>query len=212
MILLIGSEKGGSGKTTLATNLAVLRVMHNKDVLLLDADKQESASLWATVRTQEGHLPRIPSVQKKGVALAQELKELASRYEDIIVDVGGRDSVELRSALLVADRFYIPFRPSQYDLWSLDNLHELITQVKALNPNLKAFVVINLAASNPRINEVAEVLPMIEEYEHISFSGAIIRDRISFRKCTSEGKSVHEYHDEKAKQELDKLYTHAFEA
>ena len=50
MIILVGGEKGGTGKTTLATNLAQMRASAGKDVLLIDSDKQESASSWAGQR------------------------------------------------------------------------------------------------------------------------------------------------------------------
>ena len=59
MVILIGGEKGGTGKTTLATNLAALRAQSGKDVLLLDTDVQASASYWAQIRDERDITPRV---------------------------------------------------------------------------------------------------------------------------------------------------------
>ena len=210
MIILIGSEKGGGGKTTLATNLAVMRAVDGFDVLLLDTDKQESASNWATVRDEDEQLPRVACLAKRGKGILNEIKDLSTRYHDVVVDAGGHDSTELRSALLVADRIYIPCLPSQYDLWALDTMNELIGNAKPLNPNLEAFILFNKINSNPRRSDLNEALTVINDFEHLTYSGLIIRDRISFVKTASEGKGVSEYNDQKAIEELKQLYTHAF--
>ncbi len=94
-IILVGGEKGGTGKTTIATNLAVMRAAAGRDVVLIDTDPQGSASGWCYTRDEAGLAPRIASVQKFGKGLARELEDLSMRYQDIIVDAGGRDSVKL---------------------------------------------------------------------------------------------------------------------
>jgi chromosome partitioning protein len=109
MIVLIGGEKGGTGKTTLATNLAAKRALAGRDVLLVDADAQGSASYWAQSRDEAGPR-RVACVQKFGKGLKSEVLDLANRYQDI--DAGDRDSPELRAALVVAGRAYIPVQPT----------------------------------------------------------------------------------------------------
>lgn len=89
MMLLVGGEKGGTGKTTLAVNLASMRACHGRDVLLVDTDPQGSASYWAQTRVDDGRLARVSSVQKFGKGLVAALKDLSLRYEDVIVDAGG---------------------------------------------------------------------------------------------------------------------------
>ena len=93
MIILIGGEKGGTGKTTIAINLATLHALNGKDILLVDTDKQGSANSWAESRDEEQQLPRITCIQKFGKNLARDIKDLEPRYEDIIIDAGGRDSM-----------------------------------------------------------------------------------------------------------------------
>ncbi len=150
MIILIGGEKGGTGKTTLATNLAVLRTRDKEDVLLLDTDKQGSASMWTQMRGENNTEPPVNCVQLFGKGLGNQVRDLAKRYEDIIIDAGGRDSVELRAAMVVADKVYIPFQPSQYDVWTLDHMQELVETARGFNPDLEAYGVISRASTIPQ--------------------------------------------------------------
>ena len=98
-IVLFGGEKGGTGKTTLAINTAAMLAREGKDVLLLDTDRQGTASFWAVVREESETEPRISCVQKFGKGLAAQVRDLAGRYDEIIIDAGGRDSMELRYGL-----------------------------------------------------------------------------------------------------------------
>jgi len=145
------TRRGGTGKTTLSINLATARAKKGHDVLLVDTDPQGSASYWAATREELGVEPRIASIQKFGKTLAGELRDLSKRYEDIIVDAGGRDSVELRAGLVVADRVYVPIQASQFDMWTLDQMDSLVGQAQAMNPDLKAFVLINRASTNAAV-------------------------------------------------------------
>src|SRR5574337_960437 len=113
MIVLVGGEKGGTGKTTLATNLAALRAIAGSDVLLVDTDSQGSASIWAQIREEEHVKPAITCVSMRGRGVAAEIRKLAPRFKDIVIDSGGRDSVELRQAMLTARVMVVPARPSQ---------------------------------------------------------------------------------------------------
>jgi chromosome partitioning protein len=212
MIILIGGEKGGTGKTTLATNLAVLRAREKKDVLLLDTDKQGSASCWAQMRGENNTDPSVNCVQLFGKGLGSQVGDLAKRYEDIIIDAGGRDSVELRAAMVVADKVFIPFQPSQYDVWTLDHMQELVVTARGFNPDLEAYAVISRASTIPQVTEYKDAQELFADYEHLELVPTIIRDRISYRKTAREGLSVieHKPSDEKAVSELQALYEEVF--
>jgi chromosome partitioning protein len=139
MIVLIGGEKGGTGKTTLATHLAAKRALAGRDVLLIDTDIQGSANYWAQSRDESEAKPRrVACLQKFGKGLQAEVQDLSRRYEDILIDAGGRDSVELRAALVVAAKAYIPIQPSQFDIWTLDRMDELVSSAQGFNPDLRA--------------------------------------------------------------------------
>src|SRR3954471_11589905 len=104
MILAIGGEKGGSGKTTIAVHIAAIGAAEGKDVLLVDADPQQSAAQW-TARRADLHPEATPirCVSLHGNRIQGEIADLGRRYELVIVDTGGRDSPELRCALVVAN-------------------------------------------------------------------------------------------------------------
>ena len=100
MIVLIGSQKGGCGKSTIAINIAAYLAKHNKDIVLVDADPQQSSANWVKDR-DETNLPKVHCVQRYG-DIKNTLKDLDSRYDYVIVDVAGHDSKELRTAMLTA--------------------------------------------------------------------------------------------------------------
>ena len=121
-----------------------------------------------------------------------------------MIDAGGRDSVELRAAMTVADVLYIPIQASQFDVLTLDQMNILVEQASAINDRLRAFAVLNRASTNPSVKEA--------EYEHLQSSTVVIRDRISFRKAAREGCTVSELpeRDAKAISEIDALCEEVF--
>ncbi len=213
MIVSIGGEKGGTGKTTLATNLAVLRSGTGRNLLLVDADPQGSAFNWAQLREEAGLSPRVVCVQKFGQPLEAEIHKLVQLYEDVIIDVGGRgDSLELHTSLTVADKALLPLQASQFDLWTLARIDKLVATAKRANPTLRALVVIGRASSHPLVAETAEALAVLADYPELERVTTVIHDRIAFRRSSHEGKSVSELSpaDKKAISELRDLYEEIF--
>jgi chromosome partitioning protein len=208
MILLIGGEKGGTGKTTLVTNLAALRGSAGRDVLVVDTDVQGSASYWASIRDESNLQPRVSSIQKFGKGLIAEVRDLSNRYQDLIIDAGGRDSVELRSAMVAADQLVIPLQASQFDVWTLERMAELVTQARGLNDNLIARVVINRASSNPMVAETREAQLYLSEFPDLSLLRTVVRDRVAYRRAAGEGCGVAEMpnREKKAVAEMQLLY------
>ena len=209
MKLLIGGEKGGTGKTTIATNIiAMRRIKEDKEALLVDADKQGTASYWCSLRDEDKITPRIPSIQKFGANIKNDLRELSTKYEDIVVDAGGHDSKELRSSLLVVDQVVFPVRASQFDLWTLSKLNNLVDDARITNEQLKGFILINAASTHPSVDEHAEVLEYMEEMDNLMLLDTVIRERKVLRRCAMTGMCAIEYpqQDEKAIQEMNDLY------
>jgi len=212
MIVIIGSEKGGTGKTTIATNLAAMHSGRGMECLLVDTDKQSSSNYWSNSRDEDSSLKRVTCVQKLGKSVGKEILALSEKYKDIIVDSGGRDTYELRSALTVADYLYVPIQPAQFDIWTLSQMDSLLEEVSLINPKLKTFVVFNRVSTNPVIKEVDEAVSLLENYKNLKFSGIILRERISYRKAAAQGASVGEIKniDPKAVCELTALYDYVF--
>jgi len=211
MIILIGGEKGGTGKTTVATNLACTRNEREKNLLLIDADKQGSSNAWSSVRNTNENLIKILSIQKFGNDLASVIKELNLKYKDIIIDAGGRDSVELRSAMVVADKIIVPIQTSQFDVWTMSTMDSLIEQVRAFNPSLKSFLLPNRVSTNPSVNELEEMREIASEFKYLKVLNSHLYERIAYRKAARSGMSVVELNtDKKAINEINNLYEEVF--
>lgn len=207
MIIVIGGEKGGTGKTTICTNIASIMTREGSDLLIIDTDKQGSASAWSALRDENTQVKRIPCIQKFGSTIATEINDLRKRYDDIIIDAGGRDSVELRGAMAVADIIYIPIQASQFDVWTLGAMDSLLTQATTFNARLKAIAVINRASTNPSVSETKETIEIFEDFKNLRLSNCIIRDRIVYRKAARSGLAVDELEnsDSKARDEIKSL-------
>lgn len=207
MILVIGGIKGGSGKTTIATHLAVMRAQSGGDVLLIDADDQETSFDFSTLRSSlENKLPEYTYIKLSGKALRSEILKMKGKYDDIIVDAGGRDTLNQRAALTTADKLIVPFVPRSFDLWTLDNVSSIVQEIKQINPSLEAYAFLNRADSKGYDNEEAQ--EMIKENENLMTLPVMICNRKAFGNAASEGKSVNELKiaDRKAILEIDNLY------
>jgi chromosome partitioning protein len=158
-------------------------------------------------------LPRIACIQKFGRGIARELRDLADRYQDIIVDTGGRDSVELRGALVVADVIAIPVQASQLDLWTMDQIDKVIQEARALNPALRASVIISRAPTHPHMTDVADAKDLLNDFTSLQLVSVVIRERVAYRRAAGAGCSVHEFppRDEAACAEITDLYTELYE-
>ena len=204
MIITIGVEKGGTGKSTMATNLSVYLKQKGRDVVILDADKQSTTSYWMSTRDERDDLKTIP-VFAQTVKVDKIVKELYSKYEDVIIDVGGSADAALGDAMLVSDKIYMPLRPSQADLWTLDKMEKLIGISKAYNRKLEAFAFFNQAPTHPFIQETKDAKEYLSEFENIKLSSAVIRERKPFRDALAEGLSVFEKSDKKSIDEMTEL-------
>ena len=204
MIILVGSQKGGCGKSTTAVNIATILAHNSCDVVLVDADRQCTAANWAADRVSATRLPVVHCVQKYE-NISSTLLDLKKRYEYIIVDAAGRDSRELRTGMVAADMLLVPFRPSQPDLDTIPNLTEIIIQAKDLNPKLKVYGLITMAPTNPIINEEPEAREYLKDYPEIVLLSSTIKDRKVYRDAMSEGMGVIELANPKASTEITNL-------
>src|SRR3954464_1721269 len=206
-IYTVGGIKGGSGKTTVATNLTVLLAAEGRDVLLVDADDQETASdftAWRNTSTdgQAGYT----AIQLTGDAVRTEVKRLASKYDDIVIDTGGRDTTSQRAAMTVSDLYLVPFVPRSFDVWTLERVVRLIEEMRPANPRLRAFAFLNRADAGG--NDNAGAAEYLKEASCITFIDTPLGGRKAFSNAAAEGRAVVELKrkDTKAEAEIRALY------
>ena len=126
MIVVIGNVKGGVGKTTLAINFAIARAAQGRDVLLIDGDEQGTALTFTALRSEQAGLHDYTAVTLSGPSVRVQARQLAPKYDDLLIDVGGRDTGSLRAALTVADTLLIPFQPRTFDIWVIRPLAKVM--------------------------------------------------------------------------------------
>ena len=204
MIVLIGGEKGGTGKSTIAVNLAAWLARRGVDVIVVDTDRQATASNWVDRRNQRPDLPVVHCAERHGNVF-HAVRDLNTRYEQVIVDAGGRDSEELRTAMVAAHKIYVPLKASQPDLETSLHMNELVQLARGMNPKLQAYALIAMAPTNPVINETAEAQKILLELSEFTPSQALICDRKAYRDAMVEGLGVVEMGNEKAAAEVDRL-------
>ena len=201
MIIMFASQKGGCGKSTTAVNLCAYLAQEGKDVMLVDSDRQSTASNWVLDREEKKHLSSVRSIQKYE-NIHSTLIDLNKRYEYVIVDSPGRDSKEMRTGMTAADLLVIPFRCAQPDLDTLPKMQEIIDQAKNFNPIMSVFSILTMAPTNPAVKEIQESQKYAFEYKELPLLNSIIFDRKVYRDSMSSGSGVVELDNNKAKEEI----------
>lgn len=207
VIITIGGEKGGSGKSCLARNLAAYFAGKRFDTILVDGDPQRTSANWCSrrelVNNDNGNVyPPVHCVEKTG-DLRASLRDLKQRYQIVIVDVGGRDSRELRTAAVVSDMLISPFRPSQDDIDTLPQLSEIVKQARDFNEDLVVAMLFAQAPTASGNREVEETRSMIAEYaDTLPLMPLLIRQYRAYRDTSFMGIGVTEFSSGPAKAEI----------
>ena len=211
MIVVLAHTKGGVGKSTLAVNLAVERSRTGRDVLLVDADEQATASDFTALRTEQLGTPGYTAVALSGPAVRTQVLQLRPKYQDIIIDAGGRDTAGLRAALTVADVAIVPFQPRSFDLWTFEQITALIAEAQGYRDRpLKAVAILNFA--DPQGTDNAAAAEALSGNQALTYLDAPIGRRKAFPNAASLGRGVGELkpQDPKASAEIAALVRAAF--
>jgi chromosome partitioning protein len=213
MILTIGNTKGGVGKTTLAVNLAIIRAMAGRDVWLIDGDRQGTALTAITIRADTHHSPSISCASyPDGSTLRSQVLQQAKKFDDIIIDAGGRDSTALRAALVLSDILLVPFQPRSYDVWALNDIAALIDEARSVRDGLRALAVLNFADPSETSSDNIEAAAAVKDVPQFEYLPTPIRRRKAFANAAGQGLSVLELKplDRKACDELNTLASALF--
>ena len=196
MVIVLATQKGGSGKSTIAINLADYLTSKNKTIII-DADKQATLS-------ESDFIEQIDIAQHYN-NLENTIKNYKKKYKNIIVDVAGKDSKELRSALITADIAIIPFQPSQADLYTLDNVSKIISGAKQHNKKLKSYAMINNASTHKANKRPREAMEFIQDNTKFHVLKTILHTRNAYLDTFRNSKTVFQAKDKKAKLEFNNL-------
>lgn len=213
MIITVGNTKGGVGKTTLALNLAIARALAGRDVWLIDGDRQGTAQMAISIRADAGCSPGIAcATYSDGPTLRSQVQQQASKFDDIIIDAGGRDSTALRAALVLSDVLLVPFNPRSFDVWALNDIAALVDDVRSVRDGLRAVAILNCADPGETSTDNAEAAAAVADVPQFEYLDTPIRRRKSFANAAGQGLSVLELKptDKKAAEELKALVKELF--
>ena len=213
MILTVGNTKGGVGKTTLAVNLAIARALQGRDVWLVDGDRQGTSQTAISIRSEAGIQPGIAcATYPDGPTLRAQMKQQAAKFDDIIIDAGGRDSSALRAALVLSDVLLVPFQPRSYDVWALNDIAVLIDEARSVRDGLRAVAILNCADPGESSTDNLEAAAAVGDIPQFEYLATPIRRRKAFANAAGAGLSVLEQKpmDKKAVEELNALVAALF--
>ena len=206
MIITIGGQKGGTGKTTIATELVVYLSKQGK-TLLVDADDQGTATSFSDARNESIGETGYTVIQLREKTLATEIPKFKDIYDYIVIDAGGFDSVSQRYAISLSDKFLVVFKPESYALWTIDMVEEMINLSASGNPNLKCYTCLNMGWPSGQDNE--DSASLLKESKIFKFLYPVVVRRKAFTDAGGSGLSVYERKplDEKAQTEITNLIT-----
>lgn len=184
--IAVANQKGGTGKTTLALNLAA-GLQRRGSTLVLDADPQASISQWATMRDESGHLPAVRAVARDDVPA--RIAQGAIGYRYVVIDCPPTlQTATVGHVLDSVDVLLVPVQPSPVDLWASVDITAAVRNSRRRNPRLKAFVVLNqLDSRNALSRSMREALV---ELEFPTLRAGLAR-RAAYRSAAVEGTSVY---------------------
>lgn len=199
MITVIGNLKGGTGKSTVAFNLAVWLASNGKDVSLFDLDPQATLTDVAQIREEEEYLPAIK--------VSNDIQKLRARKnKEILVDVGTADFESMKRALSMAHRVVVPVPPSQADIWSTQRFMKIINEVNEGKKKPEILGFINRADTHIHVRETGEAEQALLHLPGIKLIDVRLYQRTAYRRSFSEGLGVFELEPRsKAATEVNRL-------
>lgn len=198
-VIAVLNQKGGAGKTTVATNLACWLHQQGHKVALVDLDPQGSATEWSETRESDDVFP----VMGMGKQVARDLPRLTGGYDYVVIDGAPQISDLITPAIKIADLVLIPCQPSPFDIYACNDLVELIhARQEVTDGKPKAAFVISRVIKNTHLSH--EVRGALAEYDLPIFE-ALTTQRVAYADCANGGSAMDLPESDKAHQEIDAL-------
>jgi chromosome partitioning protein len=210
MVITIGAEKGGVAKTRLATHIAALAAAEEVDVVLLDTDKQGSATSWSRIRNEEGVVPSIP-VLTLPLSPARELANLAAKFTLVVVDIGAQNYRTMLECALLSDLVLVPCGADQQEVESTLKVFDTLKEMGPRHEKgrIPAHVVLTRVSPLENAKSTSELRGYFAS-EDISVFDAQIAQRASWLATGKSGRAVHELkgkdRSQKAIDEMQRVY------
>ena len=199
IVIAILNQKGGSGKTTIATNLAHALQRDGKKVLLVDSDPQGSTRDWN--EANGGNI--IPVVGLDRETLAKDLQAISQGYDLIVIDGAPQIAKLSAAAVKAADLVIIPVQPSPYDIWACADLVDIIAaRHEVTDGKPKAVFAISRAIKNTKLS--TEISSALAEY-NLPVLKAGTSQRVAYPTTASEGLTVFDDPSSDAAKEIEAM-------
>jgi chromosome partitioning protein len=198
MIISVINQKGGAGKTTIATNLASGIAKRGAKVILVDTDIQGSARDWHS----SAQTPTIPVVGiDRAKGLASGVASLASSYQVVIIDGAPTIDEMAIETIKLSDIVLIPVQPSPYDIWAANTVVEMVKARQSLTNKPNSAFIISRSIPNTILGR--EISNALSEYSMTILSGTTQRQ--IYAKAAATGQSVYDFSDVSAIEEIDSI-------
>lgn len=208
MIITVSSFKGGVGKTTISQNLAIAYAMDGREACIIDADKNNKGSTnWYAERPDD--LPSVPVfASQDDKTIIKDIDEHSRHYELVFIDCPPVSEVITSRAIAKSDLVLVPLNPnSGSDESALFDFMEHIQQLRArLDAPIPTYVVVNMMRSTTLNSFIVDTVRSRSAEYGISLMEATLNQRTAYGEANYQGKSVLEWMDPKAKEEVRALY------
>jgi chromosome partitioning protein len=189
MIVAVVNQKGGCGKSTIATNLAAMFAAEGKEVLLVDADpEQHSAMNWCADRPE--HLPKVHSSSLPARNLRKDADAIRQKWEIVIIDGGARVTEHAHAAVAAADWLVIPVKPSKVDLDATAQFLDVVQSDMAKRDDLSGGLLLNQLQEGTAIGAAAR--EQLNGWDFPVFK-SVLHSYVAFSEAAWQGQSVVEY-------------------
>lgn len=204
-VIGVGGEKGGAGKTTLATNIAALAAQRGLRVGLLDSDAEKpDAYGWHLRRSQLAVLPQL-MCKRAGGDIDDAIIAMREATDLLVIDTAGIDSPELRYAVAYADVFFAPFNPSRFDWDTCQKVGSIVALARPFNPGLRAHSVLAGVSNHRNSRSTQRARAALSKSSVLPCLDAAMHMLEVWRDCADSGRGVCDTEVAKARADIEAI-------